>query len=148
MAAVGAIKKEGGPLGGSHRKDSSSSAMEHHGEGLPDGLSWGPVPSPEPPAPRRFFVPSCGVRSQTSRPSGCPVPEEQQGCSLRTPQASPTQRMQRGVPRAPEPLQSGGRTRGGERSGTQGRGRRVGEGRRPPAQGTAVPQVPGAVRDH
>ena len=31
--------------------------MEHHGEGLPDGLSWGPVPSPEPLDPRWAFVP-------------------------------------------------------------------------------------------
>lgn len=58
MAAEGAVgRAEGGPLGGSHRKDPSSSAMQHHGKGLPDGLCRGPVPSPEPPAPRRAFVP-------------------------------------------------------------------------------------------
>ena len=141
VAAEGAVgRAEGGPLGGSHRKDPSSSAMEHHGEGLPDGLSWGPIPLPKPPAPRRAFVP---------RPQGAEldllVPEEQQGWSLRTPRAPPTQRMQSRAPRAPEPLQSGGGTRGGERSGAQGT-EAVGWVRAgifctrgTPAQGTAVP---------
>lgn len=141
MAAVGAIK-EGGPLGGSHRKDSSSSAMEHHGEGLLTGCPGGLSPRLSPRPSGGFLCPGCGVRSQTSRPSGCLVPEERQGCSLRTPQASPTQRTQRGVPRAPEPLQSGGGTRGRERSGPQGRGRGVGEGQAAPRPGDSG--APGA----
>ena len=117
--------------------------------GCPGGLS--PRLSPWPPG--RLLCLGLGVRSRTSRPSGCPVPKERWGCSLRTPRVSPTQRMQSRAPRAPETLQSGGGTRGGECSGVQGRGCGVGESRRllhawPPAQGTAVPQVPGAVRDH
>ena len=106
--------------------------------GCPGGLS--PRLSPRPSG--GFLCPGCGVRSQTSRPSGCLVPEERQGCSLRTPQASPTQRTQRGVPRAPEPLQSGGGTRGRERSGPQGRGRGVGEGQAAPPPGDSG--APGA----
>ena len=139
---------------GGRREDPSAGVTER----TPPALQWsimarasltgcpgGPSPCSSPRPPGGLLCPGRRVQSWTSRPSSCPVPEEQQGWSLRTPRAPPTQRMQSGAPRAPEPLQSGGGTRGGEHSGAQGT-EAVGWVRAgifctrgTPAQGTAVP---------
>lgn len=100
--------------------------MGHHGEGLPDGLSGGPVLA-WPPAPRRFLCSAvgCGARPPTvPLAARCP---DGRGCSLRTPRASHTEGC-RGESPGPQSLSSLEEEQGGgERSGTQERGHRVGK---------------------